>query len=170
MEEICTEFLKAFLSPEILESWKNIIIKRMPTDFIDQYHKEKRADILVSIKNKKNNKQFAYVLFEHKATVDKDISKQLLRYIACIAENQEKNEGRRLPIIPIVFYHGERKWNVSEYWLGKEYKNKNIFNFSYQLINIQDISAENIKIILGRLFLFFRKFGIFKDMIRKYIY
>ena len=98
MEEICTEFLKAFLSPEILESWKNITIKRMPTDFIDQYHKEKRADILVSIKNKKNNKQFAYVLFEHKFTVDKDISKQLLRYIACIAENQEKNEGRRLPI------------------------------------------------------------------------
>ena len=46
------------------------------------------------------------------------------------------------PIIPVVFYHGERKWNVSKYLLGREYKNKHIFNFSYQLINIQDISEE----------------------------
>ena len=94
MEEICTEFLKAFLSPEILESWKNITIKRMPTDFIDQYHKEKRADILVSIKNKKNNKQFAYVLFEYKFYMDKDIGEATItiHYMYCRKSRRKMKE------------------------------------------------------------------------------
>ena len=140
IEEICIEFLERFLNRKMIRSWKTNTIKYMPTDFIDQEHREKRADILVSIesKSRKKLKQFVYILFEHKSTVDKDVSEQLLKYITCIIENQKKNEGRSFPIIPIVFYHGERKWNVSKYLLGRKYKNKYIFNFSYKLINIQN--------------------------------
>ena len=139
----CFDVLKYLASIEILKDIKNkdIDIEYINTGFIDQFYNEKRADILVSI-NKKNDRQLVYILFEHKSTVDKDVSLQLLQYITCIVENQKKNEGKISPIIPVVFYHGERKWNVSKYLLGREYKNKHIFNFSYQLINIQDISEE----------------------------
>ena len=67
------------------------------------------------IENSKNHKDKAHdvsrirfiFLFEHKSYRDPNIAFQLLKYQFYIYEKREK-----IPIIPIVFYHGEKEWNI----------------------------------------------------------
>ena len=60
-----------------------------------------------------------------------------------------------------------KKWNVSKYLLGKKYKNEDIANISYQLINIQDISAEKYKNNLRRIIFVFQKIWHFQRYDKK---
>jgi predicted transposase YdaD len=55
---------------------------------------------------------FVYLLFEHKSYFDKMTPVQMLGYIVDIWKlynKQNKNE-KLPPIIPILIYHGNRKW------------------------------------------------------------
>ena len=116
------------------------------------------------IENSKNHKDKAHdvsrirfiFLFEHKSYRDPNIAFQLLKYQFYIYEkNHEKRE--RIPIIPIVFYHGEKEWNIPcefkeslLFDLNKSYRNqcdsllKGILNFEYRLLNLSDINVESL--------------------------
>ena len=80
-----------------------------------------------------------YTLLEHKSYYDKGIFVQLLHYMYLMWQKdlQEKNPLR--VIIPLVFYHGEQKWNIPQIFLQlfevpeslKEY----LVNFKYILFD-----------------------------------
>ncbi|NPA40139.1 MAG: Rpn family recombination-promoting nuclease/putative transposase [Thermodesulfobacteria bacterium] len=57
----------------------------------------------------KNQKIHIYFLFEHKSSPDKFIFVQILSYISALWEECLKRGENLIPVIPIVFYHGERK-------------------------------------------------------------
>ena len=91
-------------------------------------------------------------LFEHKSYRDPNIAFQLLKYQFYIYEKRE-----RIPIIPIVFYHGEKEWNIScefkeslLFDLNKSYRNQcdslleGMLNFKYRLLNLRDINVESL--------------------------
>ena len=91
-------------------------------------------------------------LFEHKSYRDPNIAFQLLKYQFYIYEKRE-----RIPIIPIVFYHGEKEWNrpceFKEsllFDLNKFYRNQcdslleGMLNFKYRLLNLSDINVESL--------------------------
>jgi predicted transposase YdaD len=46
------------------------------------------------------------LLFEHKSSPDGDLPFQLHRYMANLWKNSERQNKPRLPVIPIVVYHG----------------------------------------------------------------
>ncbi|TYT74953.1 Rpn family recombination-promoting nuclease/putative transposase [Desulfobotulus mexicanus] len=50
------------------------------------------------------------LLFEHKSYVDHDMLFKILLYMASQWERCRKQEIEKNPIISIVIYHGERKW------------------------------------------------------------
>jgi hypothetical protein len=50
------------------------------------------------------------LLFEHKSSPDNDLPFQLYRYIGNLWENSLKQKQPRLPVIPIVLYHGWQSW------------------------------------------------------------
>ncbi|RAK05469.1 putative transposase/invertase (TIGR01784 family) [Halanaerobium saccharolyticum] len=111
-KEVAIDFLENYLPDNILEEIDLTEIKIAKDSFIDEELEESFSDILynVSIEGKNG---FIYLLFEHKSYFDKMTPVQMLGYITDIWElynNQTKNK-KLPPIIPILIYHGERKWN-----------------------------------------------------------
>lgn len=50
------------------------------------------------------------LLFEHKSSPDNNLPFQLHRYIGNIWGNSTKQKQLRMPVIPVVFYHGKKAW------------------------------------------------------------
>jgi predicted transposase/invertase (TIGR01784 family) len=50
------------------------------------------------------------LLFEHKSSPDNNLQFQLLRYMGNIWENSIKQKQLRMPVIPVVLYHGKKAW------------------------------------------------------------
>jgi len=54
-----------------------------------------------------------YIIYEHKSYKDKGVSLQLLGYMLRKWEQDERSGQPLRVIIPLVFYHGAAKWDVS---------------------------------------------------------
>ncbi len=80
---------------------------------IDEEMQSHQTDILYQAQLQSGEPVTIYFLFEHKSYADGRVALQLLRYMVRVWERQEK-EGARLltPIIPLVLYHGARRWSV----------------------------------------------------------
>lgn len=61
---------------------------------------------------------YVYILMEHKSAPDPMVALQLLRYMTRIWAQQVRDAGggavRLRPIVPLVFYHGDRRWLVDK--------------------------------------------------------
>jgi len=110
-KEVAVDFLENYLPNSILKEIDLTDIKVAKDSFIDKELEESFSDILynVSIDGKEG---FVYLLFEHKSYFDKMTPVHMLGYILDIWKlynKQNKNE-KLPPIIPILIYHGDRKW------------------------------------------------------------
>ena len=77
----------------------------------------KRADLVIScpFKDQPQTKVRIFILLEHKSQHDKDLFSQLLDYQCAMRRHSIKEMGYAQPIIPVLFYHGEKpsKWRRS---------------------------------------------------------
>ena len=92
--------------------------------FISKELRELESDVLLSVPFQEDTDADAlliYILIEHQSAVDKTMGYRLLSYMVQIWESQReqwKNEDipeseRRLqPILPVLFYTGDRPWKV----------------------------------------------------------
>jgi len=84
--------------------------------FVDEDLRAQQSDLLFRAPVVGGGDALVYVLFEHKSTVDRRIPFQLLRYQVRIWERDLQRVGRRTaalrPILPIVVYHGRRRWTA----------------------------------------------------------
>ncbi len=95
--------------------------------FISKALQERESDVLLSVPFQGNTDAidtdalFIYILIEHQSTVDKTMGFRLLSYMVQIWESQRRewetaktpeNERRLQPILPILFYTGDRPWSV----------------------------------------------------------
>ncbi|NCN09138.1 MAG: Rpn family recombination-promoting nuclease/putative transposase [Leptospira sp.] len=131
-------------------------------NFIGEKQKESRTDILYQIPLKSGSEIFVYLLFEHKSYYDPNIYTQLLKYLSSIYEWQMKNLGHYYPVLPFVFYHGERGWDLASnfldaFHLTKETKilSRYIPSFSFLLYKLNSVIDEFPKNLLS-LRLYFR--------------
>ncbi|MDE0400797.1 MAG: Rpn family recombination-promoting nuclease/putative transposase [Candidatus Poribacteria bacterium] len=95
--------------------------------FISKALQERESDVLLSVPFQENTDAtnsealLIYILIEHQSTVDKTMGFRLLSYMVQIWESQRRewetkklpeNERRLQPILPILFYTGDRPWTV----------------------------------------------------------
>lgn len=95
--------------------------------FISKALQERESDVLLSVPFQEDTDAidtdalFIYILIEHQSTVDKTMGFRLLSYMMQIWESQRReweteklpeNERRLQPILPILFYTGDRPWSV----------------------------------------------------------
>ena len=95
--------------------------------FISKALQERESDVLLSVPFREDTDAtdtdalFIYILIEHQSTVDKTMGFRLLSYMVQIWESQRRewetekrpeNERRLQPILPILFYTGDRPWTV----------------------------------------------------------
>jgi predicted transposase/invertase (TIGR01784 family) len=85
--------------------------------FVDEELRSSQSDRLFEVSLRDGRPALLYVLLEHKSTPDPRTPLQLLGYMVRIWDRYASREAARLaalpPIIPLVFYHGERPWTVA---------------------------------------------------------
>lgn len=92
--------------------------------FLSSKLQEQVSDLIFSVPFKSGDETdelLIYILIEHQSTVDISMGFRLLFYMMHIwdeqrqrwlADNVPKSEWRLRPILPIVFYSGNRRWRV----------------------------------------------------------
>ena len=130
--------------------WKKLKIEK------DSFTDNSRADLIFSVplKNERKTKIQIFILLEHKSTYDIKLFQQLFRYQSLLIEKSLNEQGKPVPIIPVVFYHGRKpwKWKLSfQEALGdKDFldipvlSRKSMLNFKIRLLDIHDPKLEKI--------------------------
>ncbi len=111
------DFLEAALPKEVVSRLDLGSVRVLDVSYVDDDLKKHFSDILLSAGLKDGpHEATVYVLFEHKSAPDNLVGLQLLRYMALkwteLAKNGELADGKLPPIVPLVFYQGQRKWKA----------------------------------------------------------
>jgi len=118
------------------------------TEYIDSKLKTNYSDIVYNCRYGISTKIKISLLFEHKSYTETFPHFQLLGYMLKIWETQIKQKQELTPVIPIIFYHGEKKWtykNLNDYFKEIDSDlNKFIPNFDYQLIDTSNYTDDEI--------------------------
>ncbi|MCX8040999.1 MAG: Rpn family recombination-promoting nuclease/putative transposase [Thermodesulfobacteriaceae bacterium] len=103
-------FLKEFLPKEILSHLDLSQLVLVPEEQVS-LSKEKRLlpDIIVQVPLL-GKPLHLYILLEHKSYQDVSVYAQILNYISSLFEKALKEGSKPIPVLPFIFYHGERPW------------------------------------------------------------
>ncbi|NUU97518.1 hypothetical protein XO11_04745 [Marinitoga sp. 1138] len=154
-KEMIVEFIDIFI-PKLKSygiSAEDITIEH--TKFTDIKYGDKESDLLFKVKYFENE-VYLYLLIEHQSTVDYLMQFRILEYMVRIWKNyinEHKKESRTkgfklIPIMPIVFYTGKRKW-TAENWFMKKVENWEMFDeytpkFKYEVIDLTQIPEKQL--------------------------
>jgi predicted transposase YdaD len=109
------DFIRNYLPEEIVAAVRLDTLTLESESFLDPQLHGHFSDLLFRAQLMAGGEIYLYLLFEHKSTPDKWVSFQLLRYLVRFWERLFEQGCERLPaVIPIVFYHGEARWNVPQ--------------------------------------------------------
>jgi predicted transposase YdaD len=112
-----TSFLQASLPQDVSQGLNWATLRQHDRSFVDEDLRESESDFLYEIERVLGEESvMLYVLVEHQSTPDRWIRFRLLKYCCRIwdvnlAERPTPSELR--PIVPLVFYQGERTWSYS---------------------------------------------------------
>jgi predicted transposase/invertase (TIGR01784 family) len=106
------DFFKKTIPSDLVEQidWENILFGK--ENFVGLEWEESRTDQLYRLPLKTGSEIFIYILFEHKSYYDPKIYIQLLGYLSKIYRWQIENEKELKIVLPFVFYHGEKDWDL----------------------------------------------------------
>lgn len=112
-KENIQDFLEHILPKKDLKRIDLETLKSTKESFIDDKYNEYRTDVIFKV-NLSEIDQEAYIccLFEHKSTPEKFTVLQVLNYMVRIWINKEEEIDNLPLVIPIIFYHGYKSWNV----------------------------------------------------------
>ena len=106
--------LQANLPAAVRDSFDWTTLTLRSGTFIDEELRESQSDLLFHVNHTGSGHPVSmYVLLEHQSSPDHWLRLRLLRYFCRIweADLRDDPERRQLrPIIPVVFYQGERRW------------------------------------------------------------
>ena len=112
-----TSFLQAYLPQDVSQGLNWATLRLHDRSFVDEDLRESESDFLYEIERVLGEESvMLYILVEHQSTPDRWIRFRLLKYCCRIwdvnlAERPTPSELR--PIVPLVFYQGERTWSYS---------------------------------------------------------
>ncbi|WP_022670329.1 Rpn family recombination-promoting nuclease/putative transposase [Hippea alviniae] len=144
-EKNVRDFLLSFLPEKLKQSLDLNSIKVIDTEKISKKYKRHHIDLIVECKTREEDKKAQiYILFEHKSYPDKFTLIQILSYMMTIWEKNIENKEELTPIIPFIFYHGKRKFDLAENFSDYfSVKDKNIKEY---LLNFKSIIFDTNRI------------------------
>ena len=123
----------------------------VPGSFVEERLREHRSDRLYRVETISEKPAFLYVLIEHKSTPDDKIGWQLLKYMAEILKQWEKDnpDWKQLPaIVPFVFYHGATEWKIPNEFLhlvdAEETWRPYLLNFRFPVLDLGKIPDKEL--------------------------
>ena len=107
--------LSGVLPASLLEKCDLNTLSPDSNSYIDEHLKAHFADLVYSCKLRNKRKIYLTFLLEHKTTPSSHPHLQLLRYFLNIWEKEVKERQSLSAIIPIIIYHGTRRWEVKSF-------------------------------------------------------
>ena len=161
-KSVARDYIRKMMPKDISKNIDLRTLKIEKDSFVDEKLKEHFADIVYHCVWKKDKTINICLLFEHKSTPPKYPHFQLMRYILNSWENDLAQKRKPRIVIPIIFYHGKRKWRhktIPQYFgIDKEsILYPFIPQFEYHLTDLAHYSDEQIL----RLGINFLKNGLF---------
>ena len=140
--EVAESFFRHYLPENIVRHIDFALLEITDGSYVDEKLKDKHADIVYKTRIK-DATAFLYVLFEHQSAPDPMMAFRLLCYMVNLwkAYLDQHPAERQLPfIIPMVLYHGARKWDSPEHFreMFAENADFSVFipNFTYHLFDL----------------------------------
>lgn len=143
------DLLQASLSSNLFNSLDTDTLNIDETEYTDEELRKYFSDMVYNCNiDNNNNKIKISLLFEHKSFIDENIYFQVLNYITKIWNLTIKQEKKPTPIVPILFYHGDKEWEIGNLYdkfsgINDEMK-RYIPNFEIVFINLQQYTDEEI--------------------------
>ncbi len=146
------DFMRSYLPSAVVSVVDLDTLALEKESFIDPKLRSHFSDLLFRVRLAAGGDLYVYLLLEHKSTPDVWVAFQLLRYIVRFWERLYDQGRAKLPaVIPIVFYHGEDRWNVSRQFSaliegGRIAElQKYVLDFEYDLRDLSASGGEEIK-------------------------
>lgn len=109
--DVAIDFLRNFLPDKIKHRIDIESFQYTETSFVSEELQETFSDIVLRCPLKNSEQSvFITILIEHKSYPDKFASVQLLYYLASTYHKQLTANRKIELIVPLIFYHGKRKW------------------------------------------------------------
>jgi predicted transposase/invertase (TIGR01784 family) len=112
-----SSFLQAHLPDDVSQGLNWSTLRLVEGSFVDEDLRGSEADLLYEVELGSGGESlWIYILFEHQSTPDRWMRFRLLKYCCRIWDVNltERPTPRELrPIVPVVFYQGERGWSYS---------------------------------------------------------
>jgi predicted transposase/invertase (TIGR01784 family) len=147
--EIAADLLRNNLPAALVEltDWSQLELQK--DTFIDPDLQAQYSDLLYRAPLRTGQGLFLYLLFEHKSQPEPYTRLQLLGYMLRIWE-QEQRESRKIsPIVPLVVYHGRRKWryarNFAALFKAPQAVRKYLPAFEHELLDLSAMPDEAIR-------------------------
>ncbi|MBN2891853.1 MAG: Rpn family recombination-promoting nuclease/putative transposase [Bacteroidales bacterium] len=143
------EFVLKTFPVKLTQKLKLETLELDKTEYVDKKLKTSFSDIVYNCVYGKDTKIKISLLFEHKSYPESYPHLQLLGYMLNIWQTQIKQKQDLVPVIPIIFYHGDRKWTQKpfEKYFEEidETLQKFIPKFDYLLIDTSTFTDRQIK-------------------------
>lgn len=110
VKENVAEFIRSSLPEYLVSNLDLSTLQNRNTSYTDGKVGNYRADVVYTCQFDDEEKVTITFLFEHKSYKPKFAHFQLLNYLAAIYWDQIRNGEEPGPVVPVVFYHGQQKW------------------------------------------------------------
>jgi predicted transposase/invertase (TIGR01784 family) len=112
-----TSFLQRHLPQEVSQALNWSTLTLLEGSFVDEDLRRSEADVLYEVEHVSGEDSvWLYILLEHQSTPDRWMRFRLLKYCCRIWDMhlaQRPTPSVLRPIVPLVFYQGERSWSYS---------------------------------------------------------
>lgn len=110
-------WLQTYLPDEVQQGLNWSTLKLAEGSFVDEDLRESESDLLYEVERLSGEESiWLYLLLEHQSTPDRWMRFRLLKYCCRIWDMhlaQRPTPSELRPIVPLVFYQGERSWSYS---------------------------------------------------------
>ena len=148
-QDAARDFLQHYLPSEISSLLDLSDLEIGKDSFIDPELQEHFSDLLYKVSLHSGQQSYIYILFEHKSYPDPQIAFQLLKYMVRIWEQSRRQNEILLPVLPLVIYHGQQRWQValefSALFTLPHALRPFVPEFRYWLTDLSQYSDEEIK-------------------------
>jgi predicted transposase/invertase (TIGR01784 family) len=144
VKENVTEFIKSSLPEDMISKIDFDSLQNCNASYTDGKIGNYRADMVYKCRYDNEEDLTITFLFEHKSYKSELAHFQMLAYIAAVYLSQIRNGEKPSPVVPILFYHGQRKWEYKGFFEhfkgGKVHPDLKRFSpgFDYVFANLQE--------------------------------
>ena len=116
--ELVADLLGGFVHEPWVEQLDLTTLERVSGSYVSDDLREREDDLIWRVRWGEGW-LYVYLLLEFQSTVDRYMAVRLLTYVGLLYQDlikskQTLKDGRLPPVLPLVLYNGETRWNASE--------------------------------------------------------